>query len=366
MVKLYSIKKGAIMEILLEEFYKTDLHIDKFHDRKIYIDNKSYQINGISQSGKTKLVKNYLLNLKKSSYLYINCQDVRIDIDTLNESLHNFCINNKIDTLVLDNYCPEIKFINVSQLIITSEIHYDIDILDTIQLYPLDYEEFLAYEHKYDSSALNHFFQLGGFPHMHKLYSDERNMYIQRTLKYTLESIEFDILKLCAKMLSQKVSAYTIYERLKSQRKISKDKLYKSYDNLLLKNYIHNLQKFKHTKATKKLYLCDISLKAALSTDKHFGRLFENMIYLELLKSNLECYYEDGIDFYIPNSEEVILCMPFADERALFKKVEQIEAFIFTYQVKKITAITMNKEGGISHPFSKVEMLPFDIWALGD
>jgi len=126
------------------------------------------------------------------------------------------------------------------------------------------------------------------------------------------------------------------------------------------------LEKFEHSKATKKLYLCDTSLKPALSIDKHFGRLFENMIYLELLKSNVECFYDDGIDFYIPHAQEVILCIPFTDERALFKKLEQIEAFIFTHQVKKITAITMNKEGGLSHPLSKVEMIPFDIWALGD
>ena len=62
----------------------------------------------------------------------------------------------------------------------------------------------------------------------------------------------------------------------------------------------------------------------------------------------------------------MIIGMPFADERSLFKKIEQIEAFIFTYQIKKVTAVTMNTEGGISHPFSEVEMLPFDIWALGD
>jgi hypothetical protein len=58
--------------------------------------------------------------------------------------------------------------------------------------------------------------------------------------------------------------------------------------------------------------------------------------------------------------------MPFSDERTLFKKLEQIEAFIFTHQVKKITSITMNREGGVSHPLSEVEMIPFDIWALGD
>jgi len=354
------------MEILLEELYKTDLHIEKFHDRKVFVGDESYQINGISQSGKTKLLKNYLLSLKKNSYLYIDCNDIRIDVDELNKNLSKFCTINKIDVLAFDNYKPEVKFVNVSQLIITSIVHYDIDILTTLQLYPLDYEEFLAYEHKYDSSALNHFFQLGGLPSMHKIYADERNIYIQKTLKYALEEMEFDIICLCAKMMSQKVSAFTIYERLKQSRKISKDKLYKSFENLLKTNYIHQLQKINHPKATKKIYLCDTSLRTALTIDKHFGRLFENMIYLELLKSNQECYYDDGIDFYLPNKEEVILCMPFTDERALFKKMEQIEAFIFSYQIKKITAVTMNREGSVAHPLSKVEMLPFDIWAIGD
>jgi len=354
------------MEILLEEFYKSDIHIDKFHNRKAFIDENSYQINGISQSGKTKLVKNHLLSLKKNSYLYIDCSDVRINIDMLNTTLSKFCSTNKIDVLVLDNYIKEINFVNVSQLLITCEMHLDIDILESMQLYPLDYEEFLAYEHKYDSSALNHFFQLGGLPSMHKVYSDDRNLYIQRALKYSLDAIEFDILKLCAKMMSQKISAYTIYERLKNIRKISKDKLYKSYDNLLAKNYIHTLEKYAHSRATKKIYLCDIALKSALSSEKHFGRLFENMVFLELLKSGVSSFYADSIDFYLPESDEIILCKPFVDERSLFKKLESIEAFIFTHSIKKVTAITMNKEGTLSHPLASVDIIPFDIWALGD
>ena len=354
------------MEILLEEFYKTDLYIDKFHNRKAFIDDKSYQINGIAQSGKTRLVKNYLLSLKKSSYLYINCNDIRINYEDLNNTLPSFCVDNKIDVLVFDNYTPDFNFVNVSQLIITSQIHYKVDVLDSMQLYPLDYEEFLAYEHKYDSSALNHFFQLGGFAHMHKVHADSRHLYIQQTLQASLNEMEFDILVFCAKMMSQKVSAYTIYERLRSVRKISKDKLYKSFENLLLKNYLHTVEKFEHQRATKKIYLCDISLKNSLSIDKHFGRLFENMVYLELLKSNISCYYDDGIDFYIPRNNEIVLCMPFTDERSLFKKIEQIEAFIFTHSITNITAITMNREGTISHPLSKIEMVPFDIWALGD
>jgi len=354
------------VEILLEEFYKTDLQIEKYRERKATIDKNCCQINGITQSGKTKLIKNYLLSHPKNSYLYINCNDIRIEIESFNKELGSFCNTNKINILAFDNYQPEFQFPNVSQIIISSETTYDFPAFTRVQLYPLDYEEFLAYEHKFDSSALNHFFQLGGFPHLHKISVDERISYVQNILKFTLDDIEFDIIKLCAKFMSQKLSAFTIYERLKQRRKISKDKLYRSFESLVEKNYIHQLPKYNHARATKKIYLCDTSLKSALSIEKNFGRLFENMIFLELLKSSAECYYEDGIDFYIPHKDEIILCKPFADERRLFKKLESIEAFIFSYGITKITVITMNKEGSIAHPLSQVDIIPFDIWALGD
>ncbi len=354
------------MEILLEEFYKTDLHVDKYHDRKIFIDENSYQINGISKSGKTHLLKHYLLGLRKSSYLYVDCQDIRINIAEFNKTIKQFCNKNKIDTLVFDNYTPNFEFANVSQLLIASQTHYEIEYLQNITLFPLDYEEFLAYEHKFDSSALNHFFQLGGLPVMHKISQDERSVYLQTLLRNTLNEIEFEIMLFCARASSLKISAFTIYERLKTQRKISKDKLYAAFKNLESKNYLYLLKKYNHTRATKKIYLCDTSFKSALSIEKNFSKLFENMIFLELVKSNTECYYEDGIDFYLPKSDEIILCKPFADERRLFKKLEDIEAFIFTHSIKKITAISMNKEGSLSHPLASVDIIPFDIWALGD
>jgi predicted AAA+ superfamily ATPase len=330
------------------------------------LDENSYQIIGVTHSGKTKLVKSYLLGHKKSSYLYIDCDDIRIDIDALNNTLSTFCLDNSIEILVLDNYNENIDLPNVSQLIITTQQALHVTFLKQITLYPLDYEEFLAYEQKYDASALNHFIQLGGFAIMHKLYSDERLRYIQKMLQSSLDTIEFDILLLCAKFNSQKLSAYTIYERLKQRRKISKDKLYASFENLVQKNYIHQLVKFAHPRATKKLYLCDTSLKPALSTEKHFGRLFENMVFLELLKKNKEPFYEEGVDFYLPNKDEVILCKPFADEKRLFKKLESIEAFLFTHSIQTITVVTMNKEASLSHPLCKVSILPFDVWALGD
>lgn len=354
------------MEILLEELYKTDLIVDKFHQRKIFLEDLSYQISGITHSGKTKLVKNYLLTLKKNSYLYIDCDDLRINNDDLNLHLHSFCVKNKILTVVLDNYNRSINLPMVPQLIVLSQEKYELDGLVPITLFPLDYEEFLAYEHKYDSSALNHFFLFGGFASMHTIKSDERVRFVQNILKSALTPLELEILIFSTKQMAQKVSPFSIYERLKQSIKTSKDTLYKSFDALNKKGYIHLLAKANHPKAIKKIYLCDISLKYALSVDKNFSKLFENMIFLELIKKNQEVYYDEGVDFYLPSGDEIILAMPFANERVLFKKIENIEAFIFSYQIKKIKVVTMSLESSMSHPLSQIEMIPFDIWALGD
>lgn len=355
------------MKIVLDELYKTDIQLERFYSRKESLDeHTSYEIVGISQSGKSGLVKSYLATLKKGSYLYMDCNDLRINTKELNEELQIFCTTHKISTLVLDNYNKEIALPNVHQLIITSNLSYEFDFLKTIRLYPLSYEEFLAYEHKYDSSSLKHFFLLGGFIQMHKLPNDERVFYVQKILKSSLDDLQIDIMILASKLLTQKVSAFMIYERLKSFRKVSKDRLYSAFEMLNKMGYIHQLAKFNLPKAPKKLYLCDIFVKYALSVDKHFGRVFENMVFLEILKASKECYYDDKIDFYLPKQNEVILAAPFAEERAIFKKIESIEAFLVQHQVKKISVVTMSSESEISHPVSKIEILPFDTWALGE
>ncbi len=354
------------MNVLLDEFYRQDLHAPNFVERKTQLDELSYIIEGTAKSGKTHLIKHTLLQRKKSTYLYIDLSDIRIDTDEINAELGKFCREHEIETLALDNYRTDITLPNVPQLLLSSHEPLEIGNFEKIHLYPLDFEEFLAYEHKFDSTALNHFFQLGGYPAMHSVASEERHLYLQKTLQHALSPMEFDIMLLVAKFSAQKLSAFAIYERLKSTRKISKDMLYKSIEALKAKGYLHQLEKFEHARATKKLYLCDIAIKSALTTQKHFGRLFENVVYLEMLKHAEEIYYEENIDFYLPQKDAVILCMPFSNQDMLFKKIESIEGFLITHNVRRVTVVTMSSESTLHHPFVTVEMVPFALWALGE
>lgn len=353
------------MNTLLDEYYRYDLHNVGFIERKHAIGEENTLIYGISQSGKSALIKHYLLSHKKSSYLYLDCRDLRLDVDEINRTLAPYCRENKISILALDNYNEAIHLFEIDQIILSSEIPLELP-FRLLHLDLLDYEEFLAFESKYDSTALNHFFQLGGFPAMHRIASEERPLYLQRTLKRALEPIEFSILFQASKMVTQKVSAFNLYERLKSERKISKDKLYLHLQSLFERGYLKSLSKYNHPSAVKKLYLCDIAIKHALVLQKHFGRLFENLVFSELDKHKIECYYDEGIDFYLPQRRQIIIASPFANEHALFKKVEALEGFIASNRVSEVIAVTMNLESTLSHPISRIEMIPFERWALSE
>lgn len=353
------------MNTLLDEYYRYDLHNAGYIERKVSLDESSVVIVGIAQSGKTSLIKHYLLSQKKSTYLYLDCRDMRININELNATLEPFCRDNKIDILALDNYQEEINLFSIEHCILSCEHPIETE-FDILELNLLDFEEFLAFEPKFDSTALNHFFQLGGFPAMHRVASEERTLYLQKILSRSLNDIELSILTQATKMVTQKVSAFNLYERLKSERKISKDKLYLHLQSMLDKRYLYGLEKFNHPSAVQKLYLCDIAIKQALNLQKHFGRVYENLIFLELVKHNIECYYDEGIDFYLPQRGQIMLALPFANEHALFKKVEALEGFIITNRVREVIVITMNTESSLSHPIARINMTPFSMWALGE
>ncbi len=354
------------MELLLEELYKQDITANSYVDRKIYIDHQNkLNIYGVTLSGKTYLLKHTLLGLKKSQYLYINLNDERVHIDEyFTFTLSTFIKNKKITHLVLDNYSNNFILPNVEYIYVSSNIKLELDGFEYIKLFPLDYEEFLAYEIRYDSNAINSYLLLGGFPINQTLANDLIITNIQKSLKYALNSIEYDILKYIATSTTNTISAFTLYERLKQNRKISKDYLYKNFKSIKEKGYIHEVAKFESKKTIKKLYLCDISIKHAFTSAKHFSKTFENLVFLEMLKNGFEIFYLDEIDFYIPKLGRMILSMPFTSQEALFKKVEKIEAFVITNNIKTIEVVTLSSNSTIKHPFVQINLVPFYEWAI--
>jgi uncharacterized protein len=354
------------MDTLLEELYKTELSALHHIDRKVRIGEESIHLYGGALSGKTQLVKSYLLTHKKSTYLYIDLDDIRIDTYELNKAIFTFCAQNDIHILVLDNYKDTFQLPQLRQVITVSRAPLLHNEKKQQQLFPLDFEEFLAFEKRFDDTVLSHFLQLGGFSVLRGIPLDSRMLYIQHYFRSILTPAEFILLQTIAEYAGRKLSVFQIYQKLKLTQKISKDTLYKDFETMQIQNYFLTLEKFEHLRAPKKVYLGDIVFKHALSSKKNFAALFENTVFLELFKAGEELFYSEKIEFYLPKKNKIILCIPFADERTVFKRIESIEAFIASYQVQVIECVTMNKNASLSHPFSRIEILPFTQWALSD
>ena len=351
---------------MLDSLYNLSTRKPNLYPRKATIDASHLIIKGASGTGKTALIKQFLSNQSKSSYLYIDLKDLRIDRSMVQDELISFCQNNPIETLVIENYDSSIALPALTTIILSTEHDLEIDGFERLELYNLDFEEFLAFDSRYDSleSAFTHYLQTGSYPELYFTHPDNRQKQLQSILRLSLDPLELKIMMHAAKLLGQNVSAFQMFERLKDQQKLSKDMFYKTFYGMIEKGYLFWVEKFEHARAAKKLYTLDFNMKNALTLQKDFSHLFENLVYLEMLKKGSEIYYADGIDFYLPKEDRIVLTMPFSNEDVLFKKIESIEAFIIENGVLHVEVVTMSAETKLGLPYAIVEMIPFVKWAI--
>ncbi len=351
---------------MLEALYNLTQKRISLYPRKVAITANRTLLKGASRTGKSALIKHFLSGLAKESYLYIDLKDLRIDIKQVEEELKDFCEKHPIETLVIESYLPSIPLPDVNRIILSTEDNLQIEGFDVVHLYTLDFEEFMAFDSRYESidNAFTHYLQTGSYPELYFTHPESRQKQLQNILRLSLAPLELQIMLHTAKLLGQKVSAFQMYERLKGHQKLSKDMFYQTFYGMLEKEYIFWVEKFEHARAAKKLYTLDFNIKNALTLQKDFSRLFENLVFLEMLKRGSEIYYADGIDFYLPKENRIVLTMPFSNEDVLFKKIESIEAFIIENAVLSVEVVTMSAETKLGLPYAVVEMVPFVKWAI--
>lgn len=351
---------------MLDALYNLSDKKTNLIDRKYQISSPFTIVKGASRTGKTSVIKQYLSTLPSAAYLYIDLSDLRIDADMVREELTGFCRDNKIHTLVIEAYDESIPLPNVSQILLSTEEDLVIKGFERLDIYNLDFEEFLAFDTRYDTldTAFTHFLQTGSYPELYYSAQQNRPKQLQNILRLSLNTLELQIMIHSARLLGQKVSAFQMFERLKQQQKLSKDMFYKTFYGLMEKGYLYWVEKYGHSRATKKLYTLDFNIKNALTLQKDFSHLFETLVFLEILKKGSQIYYADGIDFYIPKENRIVLTMPFSNEDVLFKKIESIEGFIIENGVLHVEVVTMSTETKLGLPYAVIEMMPFIKWAI--
>lgn len=307
-------------------------------------------ITGIRRCGKSVLMQFFLEYLKESepdaNIIYINLQD--LDFIELKEygQLHAYCVErskeNRHNVLVID----EVQLCEHFELAINS-LHskglFDIFITGSnafllssdlvtlftgrtmeIKVFPFSFAEYLAYfENGNDiDRAFDDYVRIGGLPGAY-VYSSEkqRHAYVSEVYHTILERDLVQKYKIRNKSEFLRIADYlqdnigsllsvnnicTALNKDESAITVKTVSKYISYleNAFLLYNAVrYDLKGKKYLKSGEKHYLCDPSIRYSIlgTRNMDFGHMYENIVYIELLRRGYEVYvgklYKNEVDF---------------------------------------------------------------------
>jgi len=344
----------------------------KFHlnERKIRIDSPNVIITGGQKCGKSSLILNKLFEYKKEEYLYIDFADIRTPKNITFEQCIIFCKQKNIKILAIENSDFPPATIDGLELIFSSKKPIFAKNFDGITVLPLDFEEFISFSQK-QLDEPSHIFSLflkdGNLPQkvgrqeFNKLHITQQaiNGFLQNTAKQIIFTY------LCQNG-GLKLTFLQMYNGLRNNVKISKDSLYKFSFEIEEEGMVYFVEKFGQQNGAKKIYLYDFSMISAVTYKKEPLRVFENMVFLELAKYNQEIYYNDGIDFLIPEDSRAIIARAFATKEYTLSKLPTIIKQLKHFEIKILEIVTMGMEFIFEYDDILVEALPFWTWALKD
>lgn len=353
---------------ILEQIYEINFNKIIFNERKISIDYKNTIIYGPPKSGKSYLIYDYLSKYEDDQYLYIDFADYKNDTNEIYKDLETFIFQKKIKILVLENFKFDIDIpTNVPSIIITTNIHKEIESFEKIYVECLDFEEYLLFDNKHQSSSnsFNTYLKFGNYPEIIEYSDAKKNRRNYEICKlYSNDKTELKILFLLIKSASEKKSLFQLFNSLKKEIKISKDRFYKTCDTYEKNRVVFFCEKFEQARAVKKIFVHNHALLDIVSYKKNFNNLFKNMVYLELNKRYKEIYYLDDIDFYLSKSNEIVLAIPFFNNFITSTIISKLLPKIELYNINEVTIVTISTEQTIFIGDIEVQILPFSSWAV--
>jgi len=352
---------------ILEQIYEINFNKIHFNERKISITHTNTIIRGAPKSGKSYLIYDYLSHFESEEYLYIDSDDYKNDMIEISRDLDYFIKKNNIKVLVIENYKFDIILPKVTSTIITTKEKDTIDGFYTLYVDPLDFEEFLLFDtkHQNPSYSFNSFLKFGNLPEIidfNEQKKQQRNYEICKL--YCEDKTDLDILFMIIKSASEKKSIFQLYNSLKKDIKISKDRFYKICETYERNRVIYFCSKYEQAKAVKKIFVFNHALVDLVSYKKNFNNLFKNMVFLELHKRHDEIYYLDNIDFYLPNENHIVLAIPFFNNLVSSSIVSKILPHIEKYDIQEISIVTISGEQNMFIGEIEAQIVPFYNWVL--
>jgi len=272
--------------------------------------------------------------------------------------------------------------------------HMDIDV------YPFSFTEFLKYrglEFKekmlYRTSAhakLRKHFDVylhnGGFPEvvqsgymdiLKKLFTDVITKDVIR--RYEVRDIR--AMDEVAHFLLSNAAKEFSYNRIKNVYALGSVHTAKNYAKYLESTFMfYELPRFSHSVKEihgriKKIFVVDNGLIKAVgfSSSADIGRLYENLVFMELKRRQKEFYYYkektgEEVDFIIKKGRKIQECIQVCykiDEFAVRRReISGLLKAVEEFKLNKGTIITADKEESISEKGKKIEFIPLWKWLL--
>lgn len=352
---------------LLEYYHHQRLSTEDYVPRKCQLPPKdNINLYGARGSGKTTIVLDLIHHEEdRSTILYIDIEDPNLIFNTLSTpSLQQYINREGITLLILDHYTEEYLpvFPNVERLIILSRIPLNNKDLSPVELFPLDYEEFLAFEPSTSqSSGFNHFLRSGTLPLLAK--SQKTHIQSMKTfLRSTFDENEQKLLLVLSQHHTKHLTTNQIYTFAKEKFKVSKDWLYKTVKLFTEERLIFFIED-RYQKSGKKMLLFDFAFAKYLTMGQPFIMQFDSMIALSLMKHGTEIQTL-GIHGYVTAQNELIIPAPFESEESLWVKSQNKFSLYKKYGIQKVTIVTVANAYEYDIEKLHFEALPFDEWSV--
>lgn len=350
-IKKTGIGDGDMQLIVRQEYLDELIELYKTPDIKV--------ITGIRRSGKSVLLQEFITCLKalkeQINIVMINLQELECDHLLEYHALHKYIIEQyqegMTNVLLIDEVqmCPRFELaINsiytkgIYDIYITGSnaflLSSDLATLFTgrtieIKVYPFSFKEYLNYYGIMDGydDAFDQYVRTGGMPGAY-VYKNEDRQYdyirdVYSTIlirdlveKYKIRNkSEFaNISEFMMDNIGNLLSPNSISNTLNNNQSEITRKTVSKYIDYLENAFLfyeakrYDLKGKKYLNNNSKYYICDVSFRYAVNGTRNmdFGRVYENIVYIELLRRGYEVYvgklYKKEVDFVAKKRDEQI------------------------------------------------------------
>ena len=316
-------------------------------------------ITGVRRAGKSKLMKAYIEYISKAddkaNIIFIDFTDLQFDDLKTYKNLNNYInikfISGKNNYVFID----EVQLCNRFELVINSLyssekfdlyitgsnaflLSADLATLFTgryieIHVFPFSFEEYMFYHTEISNidKAFNNYVREGGFAGAYPYLNErDRVQYLKDVYETIVNRDLIQKYNLSSRLVMDKLAEYLMdnISNLTSVHKVSETLNTNAIEttHVTIGKYIkylcnafifyeikrYDIKGKKYLETSNKYYLCDSGLRYAIlgTRNMDYGRVYENLVYLELLRRGYEIYigklYEKEVDFVALNEKEKI------------------------------------------------------------